>query len=353
MKKTVGLIFMLLLVVILATASFAAETKPSTTTAQTPDSTKPKSGDVVEKVQQTEAAAPETNVSQAGSAVKPSQMKEGDEETAESMLVSADWLSQNLKDVVIIDARPESLYAGGHIPGAVNATWTYFANMNAPTGTLKYGTIYDPATMAKRIGALGVDGKKTVVVYCDAGGWGQSGWVLWVLRMSGVKNAKILDGGFTSWKQSGCEISRNKHANKPVPFAISAYKENYLVNTEWIKNNLGKDGLAIIDVRTIGEYEGRIRPFGEKRAGRIPGAIHIEMSKFVNSDHSFKSPEEIAEIMKDAGIAPDMEIVVYDTAGVRASFVNMMLRYAPGYNKSQTYDEGYQAWAGDDSLPIE
>ena len=50
----------------------------------------------------------------------------------------------------------------------VNAPWTYFANMNAKQGTEKWGVIWPAATMAKRIGALGVDGKKTVIAYCDA-----------------------------------------------------------------------------------------------------------------------------------------------------------------------------------------
>ncbi|MGI6442922.1 MAG: sulfurtransferase [Synergistaceae bacterium] len=348
MRKKVGVALLLFVFVIFATVSFAAQETPVST--QTKDAT-----DVAKPLENENTAAEPMNevVQGTGGAIKPTPMAEGHPETAESLLVSSEWLAQNRTKVVIVDARPESLYAGGHIPGAVNATWTYFANVNVPTGTLKYGTIYAPATMAKRIGALGIDGKKPVVVYCDAGGWGQSGWALWIFRMAGIKNAKILDGGFTSWKQAGKEISRTKHANKPLPFTISAYEKNYLVDTEWIKNNIGKPGLAIVDVRTIGEYEGRIRPFGEKRAGRIPGAIHIEMSKFVNSDHTFKSPEEIAEIMSSAGITPDMEIVLYDTAGVRASFVNMVLRYVPGYTKSQTYDEGYQAWAGDDSLPIE
>ncbi|NLV81647.1 MAG: sulfurtransferase [Synergistaceae bacterium] len=292
-------------------------------------------------------------VGSAGTAIKPTPMIEGELETAESLLVTSEWLVQNLSKVVIVDARPESLYAGGHIPGAVNASWTYFANVNAPAGSMKYGTIYNPATMAKRIGALGIDGKKPVVVYCDAGGWGQSGWALWVLRMSGIKNAKILDGGFTAWKQPGRVVSRTKHTNKAVPFTIASYKANYLVNTEWIKNNIGKPNLAILDVRTSGEYLGKIRPFGEKRAGHLPGAINIEMGKFINADHSFKSQEEIAELMQSAGISPDTEIVVYDTAGVRAAFVTMVLRYASGYNKTQCYDEGFQAWAGDPTLPIE
>ncbi|HAJ93512.1 MAG TPA: sulfurtransferase, partial [Synergistaceae bacterium] len=95
-------------------------------------------------------------------------MQAGEPETEASLLVSAEWLKKNKGQVVLVDARPESLYSGGHISGAVNASWTYFANMNAQAGTKKWGAIWQPSTMAKRIGALGINGKKTVVVYDDA-----------------------------------------------------------------------------------------------------------------------------------------------------------------------------------------
>ena len=283
---------------------------------------------------------------------KPSPMQVGEPETEASLLVSVDWLKKNKANVILVDARPESLYAGGHILSAVNASWTYFANINAANGTKKWGTVWQPATMSKRIGALGIDGKKMVVIYDDEGGWGQSGWTLWILRMSGIKNAKILEGGLTAWKKAGGAVSKAAHKNKAVAFSIKKFKENYLVDTEWINNNIGKSGLVLIDVRTPAEYKGKIRPFQEKRAGHLPGAINIEMQNFTKENYQFKEPEEIVALLKEHCITPDSEIVLYDTAGVRAAFVTVALRYA-GFHKSQCYDEGFQAWAGDPELPLD
>lgn len=284
--------------------------------------------------------------------LKPSPMEVGEPETEASLLVSADWVKKNKANVVLVDARPESLYAGGHILSAVNASWTYFANINAANGTKKWGTVWQPATMSKRIGALGINGKKMVVVYDDEGGWGQSGWTLWILRMSGIKNAKILEGGFTAWKKAGGAVSKSANRNKAVPFSVKKFKENYLVDTEWINNNLGKSGLVLIDVRTPAEYLGKIRPFQEKRAGHLPGAINIEMQNFTKENYQFREVEEIVELLQKHCITPDSEIVLYDTAGVRAAFVTVALRYA-GFPKSQCYDEGFQAWAGDPELPLD
>ena len=288
----------------------------------------------------------------AGRPLNPAPMKAGEVETEQSLLVTAEWLKANAKNVIIVDARPESLYSGGHIPGAVNASWTYFAKMNVPAGHMRYRTVLSPASLSKRIGALGIDGKKTVVAYCDAGGWGQSGWTVWILRMAGIKNAKILDGGFTAWKEAGGAVSKTAQKNKPVAFNLKEFKPGYVVDTEWVNNNLGKPGLVLLDVRTDGEYNGKIRPFGEKRMGHLPGAVHIEMSNFVKDGQHFIEEADVEALVAAKGISKDSEIVVYDTAGVRAAFVTMVLRYA-GYSKAMCYDEGFQAWAGQKDLPLD
>ena len=326
----------------------AANTTPAKPTATPKTTPKTASNDITAK-----SAVSSADVTViAGRPLKPSPMKPGVPESRESLLVSPEWLLKNKGNVIIVDARPESLYAGGHISGAVNASWTYFANMTAPTGTMKYGTIFNNTTMAKRIGALGINGKRTVIVYDDAGGWGQSGWTLWILRMSGIKNAKILEGGLTGWKTAGGKVTKAASRNKAVAFSIKKYEPDYVVDTEWIENNLGKQGLVLLDVRTPAEYKGKIRPFQEKRAGHLPGALNIEMQEFVSSDYTILDVASITEKLAKAGVTPDNEIVIYDTAGVRAAFVTMVLRYA-GFHKTQCYDEGFQAWAGRADLPLE
>lgn len=332
----------------------APEPQPTAPEAQPAPETPAKPATVEIPAQPAATAAPAAPASAevpAGRPLNPSPMQAGTPETRESILVSADWLKANIKNVVLVDARPESLYLGGHIPGAVNAPWTYFANMNAKQGTDKWGTIWPEATMAKRIGALGINGKKTVVAYCDAGGWGQSGWTLWILRQAGIKNAKILEGGIGAWKAAGGQLAKNKVKAKTVAFTISKYAPNYTATTQWINDNLGKPGLAIIDVRTQPEFNGKIRPFQEKRAGHLPGAVNISRENFVTEQGHFKSAEEVAALLAPYGITTDTEIVVYDTAGVRSAFVTMLLRYA-GFTKSQSYDAGFQAWAGNPDLPL-
>lgn len=376
MRKTVVMFLMVLTILAFAGVSFAAEKSETdlaiekimkemkdketqsapvspTATEEKPAETKPAVGQMPTiKEKSTEPAVvvpPKSAVS-----VNPQKLAPGATETYASLFVDAEWLKKNIANVILIDARTESVYAGqsGHLPGAVNSTWTYYANVNVPTGTKKYGILWPEATMAKRIGALGINGGKTVVVYDDGAGWGQAGYTAVILRMSGIKNAKILDGGFLAWKKAGGKISTTKHANKAVAFSIKAYDPTYVVDTEWVSDNLNKLNFVLIDVRTPQEYQGKIRPFSEKRGGHLPTAINIPIGDFSTSEFKWKSVDDIKAIMTEAGVSADTEIVVYDTAGVRAANVLMMLRYA-GYANSRFYDESYQAWAGDSTLDIE
>ena len=276
----------------------------------------------------------------------------GETETTESLLVSAEWLKANLDKVILVDCRFASLYASSHIPGAVNATWTYFVNTSAPNGTDKYGTILPTAQLAKKIGALGINGSRPVVCYSDSGDWGQGAWTVALIRMAGIKNAKMLHGGIYGWKNAKYPVTDKPKRNAAVPFSIKKLDSCYVIETEKMKAALGQPNIVIVDVRTPQEYNGKIAPFKEKRKGHIPGAINLPTDEFVTHTGHFKPINEIQALLEANGITKDKIVVLYDTCGVRAGFVTMVCRLA-GYPHACFYDNGYQAWAGDPMLPLE
>ncbi|MDR0648744.1 MAG: sulfurtransferase [Synergistaceae bacterium] len=289
----------------------------------------------------------------AGSALAADQAPAGTE-TFQSLFVTTDWLKANLDKVVLIDARAQSLYKGqqGHLPGAVNAEWTYFATMAGKAGDPKWGDVPDAAALAQRIGALGIDGKKDVVVYGDGGDWGNAGWVVWILRMTGMKNARILDGGFTVWRAAGGKTSNTTTTNKAVKYPNAKIDPSYIVTTEWLAENVNNPAVAIIDVRGQKEYTGEIRPFGELRPGHIPGAVNVDMGLVFTPDFTLKPAEELEALFAQAGFSDkEQEIALYDSAGVRSAFMTMVFRLA-GYKNARNYDSSYHAWCGNQALEI-
>lgn len=273
-------------------------------------------------------------------------------ESSLSFLVTAEWLKANLDKVMVIDARDQALYKGqqGHIPGAVNAPWTYFARASKPGDPNSY-TVLGPAELAKALGNLGIDGKKEVIVYGDGGDWGNAAWVVWILRMKGDTKAKMLDGGWTAWRAAGGKTSSTTHTNKAVAHPAIKFAEGYFVTTDWLKEHINDPAVKIVDVRTPQEYEGKIRPFGEKRPGHIPGAICFSWGEVMTDD--FKIIDEDSLIVKLASFFPnkDQEIIFYDTNGVRSAFMTMVFRLAD-YRNARNYDASFKVWCEDESTEV-
>ena len=274
-------------------------------------------------------------------------------ETYLSYAVTPEWLKANLDKVTVIDARHTSLYKGqqGHIPNSVNAEWTYFANMQGKAGDPNWGKVLDSANMAKKLAALGIDGKKEVIVYGDGGDWGNASWVVWILRMSGIKNAKILDGGWTAWRAAGGKTSNTTHTNKAVAAPKVTYNDAYLVDTDWMKANINDPTIRIVDVRTDKEYSGEIRPFGERRPGHIPGAYHFPMEKVMTKDFKLLPEAELQAALAPDFYDKDQTIILYDTSGVRGAFMTMAFRLA-GYKNARNYNPSYHAWSADADTEI-
>jgi len=266
-----------------------------------------------------------------------------------TLMVDVQWLKDNLDKVNVIDARPDTDYNKGHIPGAVNATWQALCNMQGKPGQAGWGVVLPQGELSAKIAALGISGKKPVIIYAQPPGWGEDGCVLWMLKMAGVKDAKMLEGGYAAWQTAGNESS--KEAVKPVAatFKIAKMDENLTASTEYIKSNL--DQIKIVDSRSEKEYNGAT-DYGEARGGHLPGAINIPFENMFNKDNTVKSADQLKQLFTEAGLKPDDEIVTYCTAGIRSAYMALVMR-AVGFEKARNYDASFYEWAGNKALKVE
>ena len=112
-----------------------------------------------------------------GSEAEP---EEGSEQTvAESVftgnyVVSADYVKENLDNILLYDARGEEAAAEGTIAQAVPVAWQYFATCeDGATGDANWGCILDPERLSARLGEKGFDKDKEIVIFAAADqGWG-------------------------------------------------------------------------------------------------------------------------------------------------------------------------------------
>lgn len=108
----------------------------------------------------------------------------------------------------IIDARPESAYAGGHIPNAVN--WDRSHDLEHPQ---------TEADLWRALSGLGVGPDTFVVIYDEAGG-PTAARLWWRLQEQGFHRSAVLDGGWEAW-----QAFRGPSTTRIPEFAASAIPE--------------------------------------------------------------------------------------------------------------------------------
>jgi len=266
------------------------------------------------------------------------------EEGKQGYFVDALWLKENADKVVVIDARADKEYAKGHVPGAINITWQMLSNMQPKQGEIGWGVVLGKEELEKKLGSFGIDGSKDIVIYNDPKGLGEDGRVLWMLRIAGLENSRLLDGGYPMWLKAGGEESKEVPQITAVDFKIANYNDSTLANTDMVKEKLGT--AKLVDTRSPEEFEGKT-DHGEKVRGRIPGAIHLHYQDLYNVDGTVKSIADLKAVFESKGLKPEDEIITYCTVGIRSGFTAEMMRMV-GYENVRNYNASFSEWAGTD-----
>lgn len=182
-----------------------------------------------------------------------------------------------------------------------------------------------------------------------------------ILKYMGVKDVRVLNGGFTKWQSAGYELE--KTSNKKIPVASFGatvpVNKGYIVDLPQAKEILAdKKGSKLVDIRSWDEFIGKISGYDYiKPKGRPAGSVwgHAgtdpsNLQDFRNIDNTMRNGNEILAMWKEAGITPDQRLSFYCGTGWRAAEV---LTYADvmGLKNISLYDGGWNEWSGNTGNP--
>jgi thiosulfate/3-mercaptopyruvate sulfurtransferase len=267
------------------------------------------------------------------------------------VLVTSEWLSQNLGEVVVVESNEDILlYDTGHIPGAVKLDW--HTELNDPL-TRDY---LDGAGFAQLMDKKGIGRDDTVVLYGDRSNWWAT-YAFWVFKLFGHENVKLLDGGRAKWIADGGELTKDKPAvtSKSYPVVPRLDAEIRAFRDE-VRAHIGK---PLVDVRSLPEYTGErlhMPDFpneGATRGGHIPTAASIPWSKAVLEDETFRPLVELEKLyFEDTGFDRNSEFVAYCRIGERSSHSWFVLKYLLGVKSVKNYDGSWTEWGNLVGAPI-
>jgi thiosulfate/3-mercaptopyruvate sulfurtransferase len=268
------------------------------------------------------------------------------------VLVNTQWLQDHLTDpnlrILEVDMSPD-LYKDAHIPGAV--FWSIFDDLLLPN----LGQNLDAIAFQSLLSRSGITPETMVVAYGSYPGTGA--WIFWLFKLFGHDNIRVLNGGYQTWKAENRPLAAELSMASPVSVKAVALNPNLRVLKEEVHMAIDNANTALLDVRTIEEFQGKTflnQPAtGDERGGHIPSAIHIEHIAALNPDGTFKSFEELQKLYGEKGITRDREIFPYCAIGGRSAFVWFVLKYLLGYSKVRNYDGSWNEWSRILELPVE
>ncbi|WNZ48261.1 sulfurtransferase [Leptolyngbya boryana CZ1] len=268
------------------------------------------------------------------------------------VLVDTQWLQEHLTDpnlrILEVDMSPD-LYKDAHLPGAV--FWSIFDDLLLPN----LGQNLDAIAFQWLLSRSGITPETIVVAYGSYPGTGA--WIFWLFKLFGHDNIRVLNGGYQKWKAENRPLVAELSTVSPVPEKAVALNPDLRVLKEEVQTAIDHPNTALLDVRTLEEFQGKIflnqPPTGNERGGHIPGAIHIEHLEALNPDGTFKSFEELQKLYGEKGITRDREIFPYCAIGGRSAFVWFVLKYLLGYPRVRNYDGSWNEWSRISELPVE
>jgi thiosulfate/3-mercaptopyruvate sulfurtransferase len=115
------------------------------------------------------------------------------------------------------------------------------------------------------------------------------------------------------------------------------------VSRDELAGRIEEEGLTLLDVRTVDEYEGASGYPCDSRQGHIPGARHLEL-------HDLLAAGDAAAVRALVGVPEGAEVIAYCHSGGRSAVAVDVLR-AAGY-EARNYVGSWHEWSADEVLPI-
>lgn len=267
-------------------------------------------------------------------------------------LVTADWVEQNADQIRLIEVDVDTTqHATGHAPGAIAFNW----QSQLQDGVLR--DIIAQEDFEKLLGEAGITSETHVVLYGDNNNW-FAAYALWLFKYYGHDKVSLLDGGRKKWLADGRATTTDEDSYPASEYKVSNVRAEYRADRDYVKTILGKEGTALVDVRSPAEYTGEIiAPPGmsetAQRPGHIPGALNIPWGQAVAEDGTFKSREALEELYGTKGVSRDAdEVVAYCRIGERSSHTWFALKYILGYENVRNYDGSWTEWGNLIGAPI-
>lgn len=271
-------------------------------------------------------------------------------------LISTDALAEKMKNgnLAIVDGSwylPQhnrqgfEEYLAHHIPGAV-----FFDIDEISDHSSQLPHMLPPVhTFELHMTRLGIANDMDVVVY-DGMGLFSAPRVWWTMRVFGMKNVFILDGGFPKWLKERRPIEKGMPKIAPVDF-VAKFDASLVADHERVASALNDHSAQVVDSRPADRFRGEApEPREGVASGHMPGSLNLPASELVENG-ALASHEKIEQAVKKAGIDLAKPVITSCGSGVSAAVLWFALD-SIGKPPKALYDGSWTDWGSREDAPV-
>jgi thiosulfate/3-mercaptopyruvate sulfurtransferase len=238
-----------------------------------------------------------------------------------------------------------------HIPGSIHSDydkpgWRVTVN-NVP---FQLPSILEIQNL---IGDLGIDEKSHVVVV-PAGvhftDFGSAARVYWTLKVAGVPNVSILDGGVAGWQAAGLPTQSGPSPAPTSKMLDAEADKSSLAELADVTKIAQSGGATLVDARPASYFVGKERAPKAQAYGHIPGAVDLDSDAFYDDKANRLKPQ--AELAAIASRIPAGPVVTYCNTGHWSATDWFVLHELLGRADVKLYDGSMVEWSMDPQRPV-
>ena len=236
-------------------------------------------------------------------------------------------------------------YLNRHIPGA--AYLHMVDDLSDQNNKIPF-SIINQETLNRTLSEIGIHKDDEIILY--GSGFHMAitrAW--WVLKISGLNNIKIMNGGWDAWQERKFPVSSGKET-----FTKSSFNghrdDSVILDKEQVKAATKNDDFLLVNALTRKQFSGGGTHYG--RPGRIPESINIPALEILDHNTGKFSPKEKMQQQLKLILESKKSIISYCGGGIAATTVYFALKIF-GKEDIFLYDNSLLEWSNDQNLPME
>lgn len=276
------------------------------------------------------------------------------------LIVTPQFVEDNLDRIRVIDCtvhfetKPvgaSTIHSGrgdwlkGHVPGA--AYLHMVDDLSNPEGAYPFA-IAPQAQIDRVLSDIGIEAGDTVVLYGSGTPVAVTrAW--WVLSVSGLRDVRIMDGGWRRWLAEGRPVATGEEQFERSEFR-GARGRAAVADREAVRRAVESGETLLVNALSRPQFEGTGGThYG--RPGRIPGSVSIPANDLLDPQTGdFADLESLRA--KLAGIDSDRPVITYCGGGIAAAAALFAL-HLTGHRNLSLYDDSLLEWSTVPELPME